>query len=98
VISPVDKSSNRISLLIEEEVRFCMSRAFHRYEKFLDVRCEIGAGSIRDVQRWLRAVLPSAIEMATRYEMLPENRKQLRTYYGQPTGIHQLIFGKTEQK
>ncbi|MGB8645457.1 MAG: toll/interleukin-1 receptor domain-containing protein [Anaerolineae bacterium] len=91
VIYPTGRTAINVNRVIEQTVRTQMESAFSRFGEEWDWKCEIGAGDVQALQRWLYAVLPAEAAMIREPNPKPANRKILHDVYGEPRGMQQLI-------
>jgi hypothetical protein len=92
-IPPIDTRQLPVALVVENQIRKYMSRAFDRFETHLDFMCELCAPDVRHMKRWLFSVLPEMAQSAKGERATPEMRQAMRGIISNPTQTGQRIFG-----
>jgi hypothetical protein len=92
VVSPLSPHHIPLSVLVEEHIRHHLPRAFDRFENQFDALCEVGAGGVRQLKRWLLAALPTVVETVQGERASPGQRKAMRERVGGPSGLAGPIF------
>jgi len=92
---PINPHGLHISLIMEEQIRNHMPRAFERFSNNLDLLCELSAPDIRHVKRWLFSVLPEVALNAQGARPVRAQRQAMRDLVENPTQAREKIFGRS---
>lgn len=92
VISPVDYYGVPTNFLIEKEWQSKFELAHVRFDKALDRFCEVGAGDIRSLQRWLHGVIPETVLSVQSTKPDPRKLENLREIIGPVPDVGGNIF------
>ena len=90
---PMNPHRLPISLIVEEQIRSHLPRAFDRFDSNLDLLCELSAPDIRHVKRWLFSVLPEVALKTQGERPLLAQRLAMREMVRDQTQAAQKIFG-----
>ena len=91
-LSPVNTSILQINALIEDMIKTQLRPSYVRFDMNLDNLCEIGAGNLRSIQRWLFAALPETVKNIQEQSRKKNQRLFQRRMGYQPRGIDEPIF------
>jgi hypothetical protein len=92
VLSPVSFDRIRVNRLIEKRIDSQIQLAFSRFDRHLDVLCELGAGDLRFFRRWLFGILPQVEAFVREESPNSESIEAFRQMTKEPPQVEQLIF------
>jgi hypothetical protein len=96
VISPSSLHRLPVNDLIETLISERLKMTFSRFAERLDSRCEVGAGDLIALQRWLFAALPGTAEFVQKQKIVLNRRVVREEAPQKPRGIGRAIFMSSE--
>ncbi len=94
VVSPIDAGTLPVNLLVDAVLNRRMETTLARFEEDLDRFCEVGAGNLTAIRRWLFTILPDAAAGVRSDRPNPTNLSLFRQSAArEPQGIQQAFYG-----
>jgi hypothetical protein len=94
VFSPISFYEIPANRLIEERIGSQVQLAFARFDRHLDMLCEIGAGDLRAFRRWLFAILPKVEGFVQKESPNSTSLEIFRARTEEPPRVDQLVFSR----
>jgi TIR domain-containing protein len=92
-VPPANPQRFPVTLMVEDQIKSHMPRAYARFETHFDLLCELSAPDIRHIKRWLFSVLPEVARQAQGERASVRQKQAMREMVQSPTRTAQKIFG-----